>query len=70
MEHCLVRFDDHPIQICHEWNTARDVQEASGRQGKRPYTRDELQDLFDCPDELTYPVVTHDAASFQSSANV
>jgi site-specific recombinase XerD len=53
VDHCILRFKDHPIQICHEWNTARHVQEASGRPGKRPYTRDELQDLFDCADDLT-----------------
>ena len=50
-EECIRRFDDHPVQVCHEWNTARHVQEAGGRPGKRPYTRDELQDLFDCADE-------------------
>ncbi|WP_253259159.1 tyrosine-type recombinase/integrase [Subtercola boreus] len=50
-EQCWARFGDHPAQVFHEWNTARHSQEASGQPGKRPYTRDELQDLFDCADD-------------------
>lgn len=53
VEHCLQRFNDHPVQICHEWNTACHVQEASGQPGKRPCTHDEIQDLFDCADDMT-----------------
>jgi len=48
---CLERFGTHPAQVFHEWNTARHVQDAIGEPGKRPYTRDELEDLFDCADE-------------------
>lgn len=51
VEECGKRFGEHPAQVFHEWNTARHVQEAMGRPGKRPYTRDELQDLFDCADD-------------------
>lgn len=39
------------MQVCHEWNTAAHVQEASSRPRKRPLTRDELQDLFDYADD-------------------
>jgi len=41
-----------PVQVCHEWNTATHVQEASSRARKRPLTRDELQDLFDYANDL------------------
>ncbi|MEC5176700.1 hypothetical protein RCH16_001708, partial [Cryobacterium sp. MP_M5] len=47
-EQCWERFGDHPAQVFHEWNTARHSQSAIGAPGKRPYTRDEIQDLFDC----------------------
>lgn len=50
-EECMSRFGTHPVQICHEWNTATHVQEAAGRPKKRPLTRDELQDLFDYADD-------------------
>lgn len=50
-EACWERFGTHPAQVFHEWNTARHVQDAIGEPGKRPYTRDELEDLFDCADE-------------------
>lgn len=48
---CWERFGDHPSQVFHEWNTARHAQDAVGASGKRPYTQDELEDLFDCADE-------------------
>jgi integrase len=50
-ELCWDRFGEHPAQVFHEWNTARHSQPAMARSGKRPYTRDELQDLFDCADD-------------------
>lgn len=50
-ELCWSRFGDHPAQVFHEWNTARHAQDVMGSPGKRPYTRDELEDLFDCADE-------------------
>lgn len=51
VEQCWQRFGDHPAQVFHEWNTARHAQNGIAQPGKRPYTRDELQDLFDCADE-------------------
>lgn len=50
-QECLNRFGTHPVQVCHEWNTAVHVQEAAARPRKRPLTRDELQDLFDYADD-------------------
>jgi site-specific recombinase XerD len=57
-EQCWERFGDHPAQVFHEWNTARHAQHTMGRPGKRPYTRDELQDLFDCADERVLRIRT------------
>jgi site-specific recombinase XerD len=50
-EECLRRFGAHPVQICHEWNTAVHVQDAESDPVKRAFTLDELQDLFDYADE-------------------
>jgi integrase/recombinase XerC len=48
---CLARFGTHPVQVCHEWNTAVHVQDAEGDPRKRAFTRDELQALFDYADD-------------------
>lgn len=48
---CEQRFGTHPIQICHEWNTAAHTSEFEGRPETRPFTRQELQDFFDHADE-------------------
>jgi site-specific recombinase XerD len=50
-EECLRRFGTHPVQVCHEWNTAKHLQEAESDPAKRAFTVDELQDLFDYADE-------------------
>lgn len=47
---CLDRFGTHPIQVIHEWNTAAHVSVTEGEGGKRAFTRDELQALFDHAD--------------------
>lgn len=47
---CLERFGTHPVQICHEWNTATHVASYEGRPGVRPLTREELQAFFDHAD--------------------
>ncbi len=47
---CLERFGTHPVQICHEWNTATHVSPHEGRPGVRPFTRKELQLFFDHAD--------------------
>jgi integrase/recombinase XerC len=50
-EQCLRMFDTHPVQICHEWNTAIHASDHEARPGVRPLTRGELQQLFDYADE-------------------
>ena len=44
---CEDRFGEHPVQICHEWNTADHVADYEGGPGRRPFTRSELQAFFD-----------------------
>lgn len=41
----------HPVQVFHEWNTARHTSETESRPEVRPFTRDELQEFFDFADE-------------------
>src|ERR1022692_808767 len=48
---CQARVGTHPVQVCHEWNTAVHVQEAEGDPSKRAFTVDELQAFFDHADE-------------------
>lgn len=50
-EQCERYFDTHPVQICHEWNTAVHSSPYEGRPDVRPLTRRELQELFDFADE-------------------
>lgn len=47
---CYDRFGTHPVQICHEWNTATHVSPHEGQPGVRPFTRKELQLFFDHAD--------------------
>jgi hypothetical protein len=46
---CEQRFGTHPVQVCHEWNTAVHVAEAEADAGKRAFTRDELQAFSTTP---------------------
>jgi len=48
---CEARFGTHPVQVCHEWNTAVHAADYEGRPGRRPFTRAELQAFFDFADE-------------------
>ena len=48
---CRQRVGAVPHQICHEWNTARHVDDYEGRPERRPLSRSELQGLFDACDE-------------------
>lgn len=48
---CEEQFDDHPAQICFEWNTAQHTDEQEGRPQRRALTKRELQDLFDYADD-------------------
>ncbi len=51
-EACWTRFGTHPVQVCHEWNTAVHVQEADSAAALRAFTVEELQAFFDCADEM------------------
>lgn len=48
---CEQRFGTHPTQVFHEWNTAMHAQEFEGQPSKRPFTKEELQNLFDRADD-------------------
>jgi site-specific recombinase XerD len=47
---CEAWFGEHPVQICHEWNTAAHLVDYEGDPGRRPFTRQEIQDFLDCAD--------------------
>jgi site-specific recombinase XerD len=49
-DECEARFGSHPVQVCHEWNTAVHVADYEGRPARRPFSRQELQDFFDFAD--------------------
>ena len=44
---CEQRFAAIPSQVCHDFNTVAHLSEYEGRPGRRPFTYDELQHLFD-----------------------
>ncbi|WRZ76436.1 tyrosine-type recombinase/integrase [Streptomyces sp. NBC_01237] len=48
---CLEEFGRFPVQVCHDWNTAQHVAAYEGRPGRRAFTYDELQTLFDAADD-------------------
>lgn len=50
-EECQTRFGTHPIQVCHEWNTAVHVEEDESRPSRRPLSRNEIQLFLDHADE-------------------
>lgn len=56
---CEDRFGEHPVQICHEWNTADHVADYEGGPGRRPFTRGELQALFDHIDDAVTVAQRH-----------
>jgi hypothetical protein len=47
---CERYFGTHPAQVFFDWNTAPHVQAYDGRPSKRPYTREELDALFEHAD--------------------
>lgn len=47
---CERRFGQTPVQICHEWNTVGHLADYEGRPGRRAFSYDELQALFDAAD--------------------
>lgn len=48
---CEQYFGTHPAQVFFDWNTAPHVQEYDGRPTKRPYTREEINTIFDYADD-------------------
>ncbi|WP_449191957.1 tyrosine-type recombinase/integrase [Actinoplanes subglobosus] len=50
-DRCEQDFGTHPVQIFHEWDTARHTSDHEARPEVRPFTRDELQEFFDFADE-------------------
>lgn len=57
-DECLQRFGTHPVQVCTEANSAAHVAEYEGNPKRRPFTREELQALFDYADAQVGKVVT------------
>jgi len=56
---CEARFGSHPVQICHEWNTAVHRAAVEGQPARRALTRVELQLLFDTADEMVEEIRRH-----------
>lgn len=50
-EECMRLFGTHPVQIITDVNSAQHVADVESEPAKRPFTRRELQDLFDYADE-------------------
>lgn len=48
---CEERFGSHPVQVVNMWNTAAHTQESEGDPSNRPFSRCELETLFDYADE-------------------
>lgn len=47
---CEERFGLHPMQVCHEWNTAVHLQDGEADPSKRAFTLDEIEAFFDYAD--------------------
>jgi integrase/recombinase XerC len=57
-EECWQRFAAHPVQVCTEANSALHVADYEGSPKRRPFTREELQALFDYADAQVGKAVT------------
>jgi site-specific recombinase XerD len=49
-DECEQRFGQVPVQLLHEWNSVMHVADSEGSPGRRPFTYDEVQALFDAAD--------------------
>ncbi|MEV6135712.1 hypothetical protein AB0L63_06540 [Nocardia sp. NPDC051990] len=56
---CERRFGTHPVQISHDWNSAKHVLDVEGRPQRRALTRPELQQLFDASDAMVEEIRRH-----------
>jgi len=61
---CEDRYGTHPVQICHEWNTAVHRNDFEGRPHRRALTRGELQTLFDAADDTVSEIVERGRKGF------
>jgi site-specific recombinase XerD len=52
VEACVQAFGTHPVQVCHEWNTAVHSGEHEARPAVRAMTRPEVQRFLDHADDL------------------
>lgn len=64
---CEQLFGTHPSQVFHEWNTAPHVQEFEAQPTKRPFTRAELQALFDHADDEVERVAASGRKGWQAA---
>jgi len=64
---CETRFGSHPVQICHEWNTAVHRAAVEAQPGRRALTRVELQLLFDTADEMVDEIRRHGRKGFAAA---
>jgi integrase/recombinase XerD len=64
---CEQLFGTHPSQVFFDWNTASHVQEYEGRPVKRPFTREELQWLFDHADDEVERVAASGRKGWQAA---
>ena len=64
---CQQLFGTHPVQVFFDWNTAVHAEEFEGQPAKRPFTRDELQRLFDHADDEVGRVGASSRKGWQSA---
>jgi site-specific recombinase XerD len=50
-QECEARFGTHPVQVCHEWNTAAHLVDYEADADRRPMTREEIQLFLDHADD-------------------
>ena len=62
---CERYFGTHPAQVFFDWNTAAHVQGYDGRPTKRPYTREELDALFEHADQEVERIATSGRKGWQ-----
>tara|TARA_R100000935_G_scaffold54393_1_gene83159 strand:- start:486 stop:1592 length:1107 start_codon:yes stop_codon:yes gene_type:complete len=64
---CEQRFGTHPSQVFFDWNTASHKQEYEGRPAKRPFTKAELQMLFDHADDQVEVIAASGKKGWQAA---
>ncbi|WP_328522657.1 phage integrase N-terminal SAM-like domain-containing protein [Kribbella sp. NBC_00359] len=64
---CEQYFGTHPARACFDWNTTAHVQAYDSRRSKRPYTRDELDALFEHADKEVERIGTSGRKGWQAA---